>query len=161
MPKRQKTLVSSLERERLYTGVCSTFSISQLTCFCQACSEQQQSKRVYQKLCMFGVVLCGIRETIFAATVDSYQFRTEVQVLPCLHFRGPGWIVRALWVPCSQWRIVLLGRFSEPAYKIKRQWQEKMNNKFTAGEKFNICESCCTPAALITVRADFTILSRL
>lgn len=46
-------------------------------------------------------------------------------------------------------------------YKIKPQWQEKMKKKYSAGERFNICEHCCTPAALITARADFTILPSL
>lgn len=45
--------------------------------------------------------------------------------------------------------------------KTKPQWQDKMKKKFSAGEKFNICEDCWAPAALITVRADFTTLPSL
>lgn len=112
---------------------------------------------------MLEVVLYGVRGMIFTATLDLYQFRTSAHILLCLHVPGPGRIVRPSRASSSQQRIGLSTRFTEPIQNSseRKKKEKKRNKKSSAGEKFSICKSCCTPAALLAVRADFTILPSL
>lgn len=108
------------------------------------------------------VALCGARGTNFAAALESHQLKIWAQIWAWASLRKPPWRTGE-----ARWCLLVDGGLSSQEQELSSRvkpsprGRKEMKGKFSAGEKFNSCEDCCPPAALITARAASPALPSL